>query len=46
MEVRDGFAAVWAVVDHDAVSAFRDSKVGGELRGGEKEVAEGYLVIC
>lgn len=44
VEVRDGLAAVRAVVDDDAVSAFREAEVGGDLRGGEQQVAEDGLI--
>ena len=44
VEVRDGLAAVWAVVDHHAEAAFRQAEVGGDLRGGEKELTEDRLI--
>jgi hypothetical protein len=45
MEVWDGLAAVRAVVDHDAESAFRAALVSGDLRGGEEQVTEDGLVF-
>jgi len=39
VEVGNRFAAVGAVVDGDAVAAFRDAEVGGDLPGSEKEMA-------
>ena len=43
MEMRDGFAAVGAVVDHEAKAA-GEVEFLGENAGGEKEVAEERLV--
>ena len=43
MEMRDGFAAVGAVVDHEAKAA-GEVEFLGENAGGEKEVAEKRLV--
>ena len=45
VEVGHGFPAVRAVVDDDAVAVFRESELCRQLRGGEKQVAEGRLVV-
>jgi hypothetical protein len=45
VEVRDGLAAVRAVVDYHAEAVFRAAEVGGNLSGGEKKVAEDGLVF-
>jgi hypothetical protein len=44
VEVGDGLAAVRAVVNHHAESALRETEAGGDLRGGEKEMAEDGLI--
>lgn len=44
MEVRDGFAAVGAIIDDDAEAVW-EVKGAGEVGGGEEEVAEGRLVV-
>lgn len=45
MEVRDGLAAVRAVVDYHSEAIFRAAEAGGNLSGGEKEMAEDGLVF-
>ena len=45
VEVGDGFAAVGAVVDRDAVAGFRDAEFPCDLRSGEQKVGEDGLVF-
>lgn len=44
VKVRDGLAAVCAVIDHHAEAVFCKTEVGGDLRSGEKKVAKDRLI--
>ena len=45
VQVRDGFAAVAAVIDDEAEAAFGDALLGGDGRGSDQEAAEQVGVI-
>ncbi len=45
VQVRDGLAAMRAIVDHDA-KALREIELAGHGRSGQQQVAEEGLVVC
>lgn len=44
MEVGDGFAAVWSVVDDESEAVFGEAFLASNFAGFEEKVAEEFLV--